>query len=91
VNEFLSDDDHPVRDPEVSNDAEDQQRERLARVRLERDNALVERGSGLAPGRESDQNVIAADAGLCTGLRPLYEIRHRARTRMGRYREPVFF
>src|SRR6059036_2414967 len=43
VNEFLSDDDHPVEILKVSNDAEDEQRRRLVRLRAERDNALVER------------------------------------------------
>src|SRR5256714_1130409 len=42
VNEFLSDDDHPVEILKVSNDAEADQRRRLGRVRAERDNALVE-------------------------------------------------
>ena len=43
VNEFLSDDDDPVEILKVSNDAEEQQRGRIAQVRAERDNALVER------------------------------------------------
>jgi len=45
VNEFLSEDDHPVEILKVSNDAEEEQRRRLARVRAERDNAWSSGGS----------------------------------------------
>src|SRR3989441_2176363 len=46
VNEYLSDDDHPVEILKVSNDAEDEQRRRLARVRAERDQRSEERRVG---------------------------------------------
>src|SRR2546430_6256912 len=42
VNDFVSEDDHPVEILKVSNDAEDSQRRRLARLRAERDAALVQ-------------------------------------------------
>src|SRR5256714_8561471 len=63
VNDYLSDDGHPVVILKVSGDAEEGQRRRLARLRAERDNALVAerleawrrpappRGKALAPCR----------------------------------------
>src|SRR5438093_1590547 len=41
VNDFTSDDDHPVEILKVSNDAESGQRRRLAQLRAERDNGVV--------------------------------------------------
>src|SRR6266481_2304057 len=61
VNEFLSEDDHPVEILKVSNDAEDEQRRRLARLRAERDTALVER-------RLDVQDAIARLARVEPGL-----------------------
>src|SRR3989454_12793664 len=43
VNDFVSEDDHPVEILKVSNDAEDSQRRRLGRLRAERDAGLVQR------------------------------------------------
>jgi methylmalonyl-CoA mutase N-terminal domain/subunit len=92
VNEFLSDDDHPVEILKVSNDAEEQQRRRLARVRAERDNALVERRlETLRQAAESDQNVIPAMLDCARVYATLYEIRHALERVWGAYREPVFF
>jgi len=92
VNEFLSDDDHPVEILKVSNDAEEQARRRLARVRTERDNALVERRlEVLRQAAESDQNVIAPMLDCARAYATLYEIRHALERVWGAYREPVFF
>ncbi|HEV8383174.1 MAG TPA: methylmalonyl-CoA mutase family protein [Gemmatimonadales bacterium] len=92
VNEFLSDDDHPVEILKVSNDAEEQQRRRLARVRAERDNALVERRlEALRQAAESDQNVIPPMLDCARAYATLYEIRHALERVWGAYREPVFF
>ncbi len=92
VNEFLSDDDHPVEILKVSNDAEEQQRRRLARVRAERDNALVERRLVvLRQAAESDQNVIPPMLDCARAYATLYEIRHALERVWGAYREPVFF
>ena len=92
VNEFLSDDDHPVEILKVSNDAEEQQRRRLARVRAERDNVLVERRlEVLRQAAESDQNVIPAMLDCARAYASLYEIRHALERVWGAYREPVFF
>src|SRR5207253_5513319 len=42
VNEFTSEDDHPVEILKIANDAEQDQRRRLARLRAERDRSLVQ-------------------------------------------------
>jgi methylmalonyl-CoA mutase N-terminal domain/subunit len=92
VNEFLSDDDHPVEILKVSNDAEAQQRQRMARVRAERDNALVERRlEALRQAAESDHNVIGPVLDCARAYATLYEIRHALERVWGAYREPVFF
>ena len=92
VNEFLSEDDHPVEILKVSNDAEDEQRRRLARLRAERDNALVERRlEALRQAAESDQNVIGPMLDCARSYATLYEIRHALERVWGAYREPVFF
>ena len=92
VNEFLSDDDHPVEILKVSNDAEAEQRRRLARVRGERDNSLVEqRLATLRQAAESDQNVMGPMLDCARAYATLYEIRHALERVWGAYREPVFF
>jgi len=92
VNEFLSEDDHPVEILKVSNDAEDEQRRRLARVRAERDSALVERRLDvLRQAAESDQNVMGPMLDCARAYATLYEIRHALERVWGAYREPVFF
>jgi len=92
VNEFLSDDDHPVEILKVSNDAEDDQRRRLGRLRAERDNAVVERHlEALRRAAESDHNVIGPMLDCARAYATLYEIRHALERVWGAYREPVFF
>ena len=92
VNEFLSEDDHPVEILKVSNDAEEEQRRRLARLRAERDTALVEqRLDALRQAAESDHNVIAPMLDCARAYATLYEIRHALERVWGAYREPVFF
>src|SRR5206468_8769087 len=88
VNEFLSEDDQPVEILKVSNDAEDEQRRRLARLRAERDNALVERRlEALRQAAESDQNVIGPMLDCARSYATLYEIRHALERVWGAYRE----
>jgi methylmalonyl-CoA mutase N-terminal domain/subunit len=92
VNEFLSEDDHPVEILKVSNDAEEQQRGRLARLRAERDNELVERRlEALRQAAESDHNVIGPMLDCARAYGTLFEIRHALERVWGAYREPVFF
>jgi len=92
VNEFVSDDDHPVEILKVSNDAEADQRRRLARLRAERDNELAERRlDALRQAAESDHNVIGPMLDCARAYCTLYEIRHALERVWGAYREPVFF
>ena len=92
VNEFLSDEDHPVEILKVSNDAEDGQKRRMARLRAERDNALVERRlEVLRQAAEADRNVIGPMLDSARAYATLFEIRHALERVWGAYREPVFF
>ena len=92
VNQFVSDDDHPVEILKVSNDAEDSQKRRLARLRAERDNALVqERLAALHRAAETEQNVMGPMLECARAYCTLYEIRHALERVYGAYREPVFF
>ena len=92
VNEFVSDEDHPVEILKVSNDAEDGQKRRMARLRAERDNALVERRlEALRQAAEADRNVIGPMLDCARAYATLFEIRHALERVWGAYREPVFF
>jgi len=92
VNEFTSTDDHPVEVLRVSNDAEASQRRRLARLRAERDTALVaQRLEALRQAALNDRNVIGPMLDCARAYCTLYEIRHALETVFGAYREPVFF
>ena len=92
VNEFVTEDDHPVEILKVSNDAEESQRRRLARLRAVRDQALVaERLSALTEAAQNEQNVIGPMLDCARAYCTLYEIRHALERVYGAYREPVFF
>jgi methylmalonyl-CoA mutase N-terminal domain/subunit len=92
VNEFLSDDDHPVEVLKITNDADESQRHRLGRLRAERDQPLVEqRLTALREAAEQDRNVIGPMLDCARAYCTLYEIRHALERVFGAYREPVFF
>jgi methylmalonyl-CoA mutase N-terminal domain/subunit len=92
VNDFTSADDHPVEILKVSTDAEGSQRRRLARLRAERDGALVrERLGALRRAAQEDRNVIGPMLDCARAYCTLYEIRHALESVYGAYREPVFF
>jgi methylmalonyl-CoA mutase N-terminal domain/subunit len=92
VNEFLSEDDHPVAVLKITNDAETSQRARLGRLRAERDPAVVEqRLATLREAAEQDRNVIGPMLDCARAYCTLYEIRHALERVFGAYREPVFF
>jgi methylmalonyl-CoA mutase, N-terminal domain len=92
VNEFLSEDDHPVEILKVSDDAEESQRRRLGRVRSERDGAAVtERLEALRQAALGDRNVLGPMLDCARAYCTLYEIRHALEVVYGAYREPVFF
>ncbi|HKW41615.1 MAG TPA: methylmalonyl-CoA mutase family protein [Gemmatimonadales bacterium] len=92
VNEFLSEDDHPVEILKVSDDAEESQRRRLGRLRSERDGALVaDRLEALRQAALADRNVLGPMLDCARAYCTLYEIRHALEAVYGAYREPVFF
>ncbi len=92
VNEYLSEDDHPVEILKVSTDAEALQRQRLARLRAQRDEALVgERLEALRQAALGERNVIGPMLDCARAYCTLYEIRHALERVYGAYREPVFF
>ena len=92
VNEFTSDDDHPVEILKVSNDAEASQRDRMAAMRGRRDAAVVEqRLDALRRAAEADANVIGPMLDCARAFCTLYEIRSALERVWGAYREPVFF
>ncbi|PYP01869.1 MAG: methylmalonyl-CoA mutase [Gemmatimonadetes bacterium] len=92
VNDFLSEDDHPVEILKVSGDAEDSQRRRLARLRAERDGAPVaERLEALRRAAQADRNVLGPMLDCARAYCTLFEIRHALESVYGAYREPVFF
>ncbi|MGH7569858.1 MAG: acyl-CoA mutase large subunit family protein [Gemmatimonadales bacterium] len=92
VNEYVAEDDHPVEVLKISNDAEESQKRRLARLRVERDNALVaQRLEALSQAAQTDRNVIGPMLDCARAYCTLYEIRHALERVYGAYREPVFF
>ncbi|MGH7675621.1 MAG: methylmalonyl-CoA mutase family protein, partial [Gemmatimonadales bacterium] len=92
VNDFVTDDDHPVEILKVSNDTEESQRRRLARLRAERDAALAARRlDELRQAAEQDRNVIGPMLDCARAYCTLFEIRHALERVYGAYREPVFF
>jgi methylmalonyl-CoA mutase N-terminal domain/subunit len=92
VNDFLSEEDHPVEVLRITNDAEDSQRGRMAELRAGRDQALVDRRlEALRQAAETDHNVIGPMLDCARAYCTLYEIRHALERVYGAYREPVFF
>ena len=92
VNRFLEHDEPDVDILKVSDDAERTQRVRMAKLRAERDGALVEqRLAALRLAATEDQNVIPAMLDCARAYCTLYEIRHALEGVWGAYREPVFF
>jgi methylmalonyl-CoA mutase N-terminal domain/subunit len=92
VNEFLEDDEPPVEVLKVGNEAEAIQRERLARLRAERDRGRVERAlAELRRAALEDRNLIPPMLDCARAYCTLYEIRQVLEEVYGAYREPVFF
>jgi methylmalonyl-CoA mutase N-terminal domain/subunit len=92
VNEFVEDSEAPVEILKVGDEAESSQRERLARLRATRDQALVDRHlEALRQAAAEDRNVIPAMLDCARAYCTLFEIRHVLEGVFGSYREPVFF
>ena len=76
----------------VTNDVEDAQRRRLARLRAERDNARAAAClDALRQAGENDHNVIGPMLDCARAYCTLFEIREALERVYGAYREPVFF
>ena len=92
VNEFVEDSEAPVDILKVGDEAESSQRERLAKLRATRDQALVDRRlEALRQAAAEDRNVIPAMLDCARAYCTLFEIRHVLEGVFGSYREPVFF
>ncbi|HEX9562622.1 MAG TPA: methylmalonyl-CoA mutase family protein [Gemmatimonadaceae bacterium] len=93
VNEFVTDEPEltiPVL--RVGAEVDRDQRERLARLRATRDNALVrQRLEALRVAASTDANLIPFILDCARASATLYEIRHAMEQVFGAYREPVFF
>jgi methylmalonyl-CoA mutase N-terminal domain/subunit len=93
VNAFTEDEaERPLEILKIGEEADRTQRERLARLRSERDNPLVERRlEALSAAAREDRNVIPAMLDCARAYATLYEIRYALERVYGAYREPVFF
>ena len=92
VNDFVTEDDHPVEVLRVSNDAEASQKRRMAALRAGRNQELVQaRLAALRQAAETEHNVIGPMLDCARAYCTLYEIRHALEAVYGAYREPVFF
>jgi methylmalonyl-CoA mutase N-terminal domain/subunit len=93
VNEFVTD--GPAVEIEILKIAEQterEQRQRMAKMRAERDNALVETKLGaLREAAATSRNLMPFILDCARSYCTLYEIRAAMETVFGAYREPVFF
>ena len=92
VNAFTEESEHAVDILRIGDEADRLQRDRLARLRGERDADAVARNlESLAAAAREDRNVIPAMLDCARAYCTLYEIRHTLEQIYGSYREPVFF
>jgi methylmalonyl-CoA mutase N-terminal domain/subunit len=94
VNEFVSDEEKELEIPllKIGENVDREQRERLAKVRAQRDNALVtKRLDALRHAARGTENVFPHILDAARAYATLYEIRRALEDVFGAYREPVFF
>ena len=92
VNDYVEADEPPVDILRIGDEADRVQRDRLARLRAERDPVAVERSlAALRAAAVADQNVIPAMLDCARAYGTLYEIREVLERVYGAYHEPVFF
>jgi len=92
LNEFVEAEEAPVDILRVSDAAEVTQRQRMAALRAERDQAAVDRSlAALRRAAQEDRNVIPPMLDAARAYATLFEIRHVLEEVYGTYREPVFF
>jgi methylmalonyl-CoA mutase N-terminal domain/subunit len=76
----------------ITEEAETRQRERMAALRRDRDEAAVERTlAALRDAAASGENVVPAMLDAVRAYATLYEIRFAMEEVFGAYQEPVFF
>lgn len=93
VNAFVEDEpDRPLEILKIGEEADRTQRERLGRLRNERNQVAVDRSlDELGRAGREGRNVIPAMLDCARGYCTLYEIRYALEKVYGAYREPVFF
>jgi len=92
MNEFVEADGAAVDILKIGDEADRRQRERLALLRAERDDARATSAlDALAQAAREDRNVIPAMLDCARAYCTLFEIRHTLERIYGNYREPVFF
>ena len=92
LNRFEEEEEAPPEILKISDQAERQQRERMVRMRADRDQPRVDRClEALRSAAVADQNVIPAMLDCARAYCTLFEIRQVLENVYGSYREPVFF
>jgi methylmalonyl-CoA mutase N-terminal domain/subunit len=93
VNEFVTDEPElKIELLKIAEETERDQKQRMARMRAERDNALVEkRLAALREAAKTSENLMPHILDCARAYCTLYEIRAAMEAVFGAYREPVFF
>ena len=92
LNAFVEETEAPIEILRIDAGAERVQRERMARMRARRDDALVtQQLAALGAAARAGENIIPAMLDCARAYCTLYEIRHVLQDVWGAYREPVFF
>ena len=93
VNDFVTDEPElRIELLKISEEMEQDQKDRMAKMRAERDNVLVEkRLTALREAAKTSQNLMPYILDCARAYCTLYEIRAAMETVFGAYREPVFF
>jgi methylmalonyl-CoA mutase N-terminal domain/subunit len=93
VNEFVTDEPElKIELLKIAEETERDQKRRMARMRAERDNALVEkRLTALREAAKTSENLMPHILDCARAYCTLYEIRAAMEAVFGAYREPVFF
>jgi methylmalonyl-CoA mutase, N-terminal domain len=93
VNDFVTDEPELKIDLlKIAEETEREQSSRMARMRAERDNGLVEtRLAALRQAARTSENLMPFILDCARAYCTLYEIRAAMETVFGAYREPVFF
>jgi methylmalonyl-CoA mutase N-terminal domain/subunit len=92
VNEFVTDESLEIPTLKIGAAVDREQRERLARVRAERDGTLCDaRLARLRQAARGTENVFPHILDCARAYCTLYEIRRALEDVFGAYREPVFF